>query len=396
MDYDKVEEESHVDDVSDGLKPTEATLLTLLTPKLPYPQKFVGKKLDDQFSKFLDTISKLYVSLSFTEALKQMPHYSRFMRDILCGKRTCGPKETVHLTENYSALILSTFPPKLKDPGSFSIPCSIQKLKFDNALCDLGASVSILPYKICEKLNLGDLTPTPMSWQLADRSIMFPLGRVDDVPLVIGKLTFLVDFIVLDIYEDAHTPIILGRPFLATAGALIDVQGDLITFKAGDAKASFKLPNNDGYYSKKKSCMKIDTIAFIEHRCIHANPYNNSCVSKFDDKLARGNFNEKKVLVIPTVLGDAFDDVTTVPETFGMHLDDDGARPSAFNGKHLPCMKAKKGKQKPRGSWFDGISMRGGFDRMFVPKEAKRSFLTSDDPKLVAFDPPLKTGDSSS
>ncbi|XP_021857305.2 uncharacterized protein [Spinacia oleracea] len=210
-----------------GYMAPEDTLLPLPTPPLPYPQKIVENKLDDQFSKFLDTISKLYMSFSFTEALKQMPHYSRFMRDILCGKQTCGPKDTVHLTENFSAFILSLFPLKLKDPGSFSIPCSIQNLKFDNALCDLGASVSILPYKIYKKLNLGDLTPTLMSLQLADRLVMFPLGRVDDVPLVIRKLTFLGDFIVLDIDEDAHTPIILGRPFLATAGALIDVQGGL-------------------------------------------------------------------------------------------------------------------------------------------------------------------------
>ncbi|XP_056685942.1 uncharacterized protein [Spinacia oleracea] len=231
--HDDEEGKSHVDGMSDGDKSKETTLLPLPTPTPPYPQRFAGKKMDDQFHKFWETISKLYVSLSFTEALKQMPHYSRFMRDILSGKRGCEPKETVQLTENCSALIQHSFPPKLNDPGSFSIPCSIQKLKFENALCDLGASVSILPYKIFEKLTLGDLSPTAMSLQLADRSLMFPLGRIEDVPLVVGKLTFLVDFVVLDIDEDAHTPIILGRPFLATAGALIDVQGGLITLKAG-------------------------------------------------------------------------------------------------------------------------------------------------------------------
>ncbi|XP_056686065.1 uncharacterized protein [Spinacia oleracea] len=310
-DYVVVEEESHVDDARDGVKPTEDTLLPLPTPTLPYPQKFVGKKLDDQFSKFLDNISKLYVSLSFTEALKQMPHYSRFMREI-CLAKELHPKAE------------------------------------DNALCDLGASVSILPYKIYEKLSLGDLTPTPMSLQLADRSVMFPLGRVDDVPLVIGRLTFLVDFIVLDIDEDAHTPIILGKPFLATAGPLIDVQGGLITLKAGDAKASFKLPSDDGCCSKMKSCMKIDTISCVEHHCLYANSSNNSCASKFDHKLDRNNFNKKKMLVSPTVLGDAFDNVTTIPETFGMDLDDDGAQTSALNGKHSPGMKPKRGKHKPR------------------------------------------------
>ncbi|XP_056685597.1 uncharacterized protein [Spinacia oleracea] len=385
-DYDVGEEKSHIDDVSDGVKPTEATLLPLPTPPLPYPQKIFGKKLDDQLSKFLDTISKLYVSLSFTEALKQMPHYSRFTRDILCGKRTYSLKETVHLTENYSALILSLFPPKLKDLGSFSIPCSIQKLKFHNALCDLGASVSIFPCKIYAKLSLGDLTPTPMSLQLTDYSVMFPLGRVDDVPLVIGKLTFLVDFIVLDIDEDAHTPIILGRPFLATAGALIDVQGGLITLKAGDAKASFKLPIDDECGSKKKSCMKLDTIACIEHR--YANISNDSCASKFDDKLARNNIKEKKVFVNSSVLGDSFDDVITIPEIFGMGLDDVRAETSAPHGKDSPVKKPKRGKHKLKGIWFDPTSMSGGLGKWFAPKGEKRSFLTCDDRKPVAFDPP--------
>ncbi|XP_056695369.1 uncharacterized protein [Spinacia oleracea] len=129
-DNDVVEEEPPIDNVGDTPIPKEANLLPLPTPKLPYPQRFLGKSLDDQFSKFLDVISKLHVTLSLTEALKQMPHYSRFMRDILRGKRCCEPKETVQLTESCRALIQHSFPPKLKDPGSFSIPCSIQKLKF--------------------------------------------------------------------------------------------------------------------------------------------------------------------------------------------------------------------------------------------------------------------------
>ncbi|XP_021849066.1 uncharacterized protein [Spinacia oleracea] len=186
---DMIEEESSVDDVNDVLKPTKATLLPLPTPKLPFPHRFTRHKLDLQFSKFLHVLSKMYVSLSLSQALNQMPNYSRFLREILSGKRDCGPKETVQLTKNYSALIQSPFPPKLKDPGSFSIPWSIQMLKFDNAFCDLGASVSIIPYKIYDTLNLGDLSPTSMSLQLADRSVMYPLGRVEDVPLVIGYLS---------------------------------------------------------------------------------------------------------------------------------------------------------------------------------------------------------------
>ncbi|XP_021850490.1 uncharacterized protein [Spinacia oleracea] len=270
------------------------------------------------------------------------------MRDVLSGKKSCVPKETMQLTESCSALIQSSFPPKLKDPGSFSIPCSIQKLQFDNALCDLGASLSILPYKIFEKLNLGDLSPTAMSLQLADRSVMYPLGRIEDDPLAIGKLTFLVDFVVLDIDEDTLTPIILGRPFLATAGALIDVQGALITLKVGDSKASFKIPLGEGCFSKMKSCMKVETIACIESHCSHANTSNDFCVSKCANELARSPPNDKKVHVIPRVLGDNFDDIISIPEIFGMHVDDD-ARDSASKVIHDSAKKAKrpkKGKEK--------------------------------------------------
>ncbi|XP_056697965.1 uncharacterized protein [Spinacia oleracea] len=395
-DHDDEEGKSHVDGMSDGDKSKETTLLPLPTPTPPYPLRFVGKKMDDQFHKFWETISKLYVSLSFTEALKQMPHYSRFMRDILSGKRGCEPKETVQLTESCSALIQHSFPPKLNDPGSFFIPCSIQKLKFENALCDLGASVSILPYKIFEKLTLGDLSLTAMSLQLADRSVMFPLGRIEDVPLVVGKLTFLVDFVVLDIDEDAHTPIILGRPFLATAGALIDVQGGLITLKAGDAKASFKLTIDDQCCPKMNSCMKIDTLACVENNHTCANSSNYFHVSKCANKLARSSLGEKEVHGDPKTLGDEFDDVVTILELFEMHDEDvNGAKRSKVF--HRSAKKAKQSKkvknpsipeERHVGGSFGFRLLKGGIGKIFVPKGAKKCMVTSVDPKLVVFDPP--------
>ncbi|XP_056685964.1 uncharacterized protein [Spinacia oleracea] len=240
-DNDVVEEEHPINDIGETPIPKEATLLPLPTPKLPYPQIFIRHKLDVEFAKFLVILRQLYVTIAFTDALKQMPSYTRFLKEILSGKRDLDVKETVNLTENCSAIILNKTPPKHKDPGSFSIPFAIKELEISNAMCYLGASISILPYSVFAKLDIGDLVPTNITLQLADRSVKYPIGKVEDVPLVVGELTFLVDFVVLDIDEDAHTPIILGRPFLATAGALIDVQEGLITLKAGDAKASFKL-----------------------------------------------------------------------------------------------------------------------------------------------------------
>ncbi|XP_057991754.1 uncharacterized protein LOC131173425 [Hevea brasiliensis] len=93
-------------------------------------------------------------------------------------------------------------PPKLKDPGSFSIPCHIGETSIERALCDLGASVSLMPLSICEKLKVRDLKPTTISLQLADRSIKYPVGILENVPLKVGKFFILVDFIVLEMEED--------------------------------------------------------------------------------------------------------------------------------------------------------------------------------------------------
>ncbi|XP_074304270.1 uncharacterized protein LOC141638985 [Silene latifolia] len=153
-----------------------------------------------------------------------VPSYAKFMKDILTRKRSFNEVETIAFTEECSALLQSKSPPKLKDPGSFSIPCTIGTHVIDKALCDLGASVSVMPYSVCEKLNMGHLKVTNVTLQMADRKVKRPLGVLEDVPVKIGKLFIPVDFIVLDMAEDTQIPIILGRPFLHTTGAIIDVK----------------------------------------------------------------------------------------------------------------------------------------------------------------------------
>ncbi|XP_056687456.1 uncharacterized protein [Spinacia oleracea] len=322
-DRDDAEEKSRVDDMSDGDKSKETPLPPLPTPFPPYPHRH---KWDVQFAKFLVILRQLYVTIPFTDSLKQMPSYTRFLKEILSGKRDLDVKETVNLTEN-----------------------SIY------AFCDLGASISILPYSVFAKLDVGDLVPTNITLQLADRSVKYPIGKVEDVPLVVGELTFLVDFVVLDIDEDAHTPIILGRPFLATAGALIDVQEGLITLKAGDAKASFK-------------------------RCAN--------------ELARSSLDDKNVHGVPKALGDELEDVVTIPEIFEMHVDDDnGAKPSkVFHGSAKKVKKSAKSPPSPEeghvGGLFGFRLLNGDVGKIFVPKGTKKCMLTSVDPRLVVFDPP--------
>ncbi|CAJ2652102.1 unnamed protein product [Trifolium pratense] len=155
---------------------------------------------------------------------KSKPDDPAVQQDILTNKRKIEDDETVMLTAECSAILQNEMPPKLKDPGSFSIPCVIGKYVIDRALCDLGASISLMPVALCEKLKMGELRPTKMSVQFADRSVKYPLGILENVPVRVGQFFIPTDFIVMDIREDSNTPILLGRPFLATAGAIIDRQ----------------------------------------------------------------------------------------------------------------------------------------------------------------------------
>ncbi|GKA87527.1 DNA-directed DNA polymerase [Tanacetum coccineum] len=129
----------------------------------------------------------------------------------------------------------SPFPnAKEKDPGSFTIPCNIGHLHINNALADLGASISLMPYTMYEKLGLGEPKPTRMSLELADRSIQYPRGIAENVLIKIDKFILPIDFVILDMREDSKILIILGRPFLATVRAMIDVFNKKITLRVGN------------------------------------------------------------------------------------------------------------------------------------------------------------------
>ncbi|XP_021721096.1 uncharacterized protein LOC110688671 [Chenopodium quinoa] len=207
--------------------------------------------------------------------MTQMPMYSKFLKEILSGKRECNEIHSVKVGECCSALIHSDLPKNMKDPGNFSIPCKINGKLWQNALCDLGASVSIMPYSVFRKLKLGELLPTNMTLQLADQSIKFPKGRVEDVPLKIGEFIIPVNFIVHDIAEDDNIPIILGRPFLATLGALIDVKGGLITLRVGNNKNIFELKSMHESLTFIKGIMCINSPRSNDNVCMFVSSTND-------------------------------------------------------------------------------------------------------------------------
>ncbi|XP_070676285.1 uncharacterized protein [Malus domestica] len=188
-------------------------------------------KKDKNFSEILDLFKKVHINLALLDAVKQIPSYAKFLKDICTNKKRFVEHEKVMLSEECSVVLQQKLPPKLKDPGSFTIPYTIGKFSFEKVLFDLGASVNLMPFTIFKQLGLGEMKSTLVSLQLADLSITYPRGIIEDVLVRVDQFILLVDFLVLDMKKDREIPIILGRPFMATAGTLIDVQKGLLTLR---------------------------------------------------------------------------------------------------------------------------------------------------------------------
>nr|GEU42972.1 hypothetical protein [Tanacetum cinerariifolium] len=159
------------------IKPQEKKEQTirLPTPSIPFPHMLKIEKEEAQQRRFLENLKQLHINIPFIEALTQMPKYTKFLKGLLSNKTRLEEACTVTMNERCSVVLLNKLPSKEKDTGSFTIPCDIGHLHIDNALPDLGASISPMPYTMYEKLGLGEPKPTRMSSELADRRMPFGL-----------------------------------------------------------------------------------------------------------------------------------------------------------------------------------------------------------------------------
>ncbi|XP_076889951.1 uncharacterized protein LOC143568917 [Bidens hawaiensis] len=187
-----------------------------------------------------------------------MPKYAKFLTDLLSNKKLEG-LSTVCLNEGCSAVVQNKLPEKLADPGHFTIPCLFGSSTESYALADLGASINLIPYSLYKKLDLGEPVPTRMSLSLADRSVKYPRGIVENVLVKVDKFVFPVDFVILDMEADDQVPLILGRPFLRTAKALIDVFDGKITLRVGEENVTFHVVK-----SMRNSSSQDDSIYFLD------------------------------------------------------------------------------------------------------------------------------------
>ncbi|XP_023748217.1 uncharacterized protein LOC111896459 [Lactuca sativa] len=202
-------------------------------PPLPFPSRAIQEKHAEDYRKFLDHIKSLEINILFLEALVEMPKYAKFLKDLLTNQKKMEGLSKVILNETCSATMLSMLPKKMGDLGSITLPCQFGNLATSHALADSGASVNLMPYSFFKNLDLPEPIPVHMLIHLANKTITFPRGIYEDLLVKVDKFVFPTDFIMLDMEEDEQVPIILGRPFLSIAQALVDIRESKLTLRVG-------------------------------------------------------------------------------------------------------------------------------------------------------------------
>ncbi|GJW13314.1 reverse transcriptase domain-containing protein [Tanacetum coccineum] len=218
--------------------PEPDVLKTLPKPNIPYPLRLNDQKLREKASNQMEKIFQIFQDLrfdiSFADALLLMPRFAPTIKNLLMNKDKLFELAKIPLNENCSAMLLKKLPEKLGDPGNFLIPYDFSGMDVCHALTDLGASINLMTLSIWKKLSLPELNPTRMTLEIADRSITRPKGVIENIFVKVRKFHFPTDFVVVDFDADPRVPLILGRSFLRTARALIDVYEGEIVLRDGD------------------------------------------------------------------------------------------------------------------------------------------------------------------
>ncbi|GJT49885.1 putative reverse transcriptase domain-containing protein [Tanacetum coccineum] len=241
-----------------------------------------------------------------------------------------GPKFMKAYGDSY---INNTIPPNEKDPRSFTLACFINDICFDNAFVDLGASIIVMPLSTYLNLRLDELAHTRLTVELVDRTVKYLKGIAENILVGISKFTFPIDFIILDMPEDIKVTLILGRPFLSTARAKIDVYKRKITLRVGEEKIIFK--------SVKPACsiiMRVYMLSLRERmeldlkaRLIGETFVLNRSLDPFlEDYIELNNLNEPLELrrneggdLMPTIEeGEVIEEFRTRDEDLDIRIDD--------------------------------------------------------------------------
>ncbi|CAN6681923.1 unnamed protein product [Malus baccata var. baccata] len=289
-------------------------------------------KKEQTDKEILDTFRKVQVNLPLLDAIKQVPKYAKFLKELCTNKRRFNDQETVALSEEASAVLQRKLPPKLKDAGSFTIPCVIGGKEFGRALCDLGASINLMPYSVYESLNLGELKETKVIIQLADRSNRYPKGLLEDVLVQVNELIFPADFFVLEMEHDpmpTALPLILGRPFLRTARTKIDVYDGTLTMEIDEEIVKFRIFDAMKYPNDFESCFSIDAFDYVVQDC-------------FNESVGQGNLEKVLVHSIKHEKLNTFKDMNVAGKQRNLQVNElDEIRNDAYESSRIYKEKSK-------------------------------------------------------
>nr|GEX38453.1 reverse transcriptase domain-containing protein [Tanacetum cinerariifolium] len=269
-----------------------------LKSSIPYPSRRDNERrcdqANEQIEKFYEIFKDMSFEISFTDALILMPKFAFTLKALIGNKEKLSEMARTLMNKHCSAVILNKLPRKLGDPDKFLIPYELPGMDECLALDDLGASINLMPLSVWEALSLPKLTPTCMTLELADRSVSKPIGIAKDVSFKVGVFHFPADFVVVDFKPDPRVPLSLGRCFLKTGQALIDVHKGKLTLRIGNEAITYNL-DQTMRYSANYNQMTANKIDVIDTACEeysqevlglfdvtssgNSTPYNDSIVS---------------------------------------------------------------------------------------------------------------------
>ena len=249
----------------------------------------------NQNFEILEVLKQVKVNIPLLDAIKKIPSYAEFLKDLCTVKRKLNVHKKAFLTEQVSAIIQNSRPPKCKDPGCPIISCVIGNSKIEKPLLDLGTSVNLFPYSMYEQLGLGKLKLTSIILKLANRSMIIPKGVVEDVLVQVDKFYFPIDFIILDMQPvsnaNSQISVILGHPFLATSNALISCRSGVLKLSFGNMTLELNIFNTCKQPRDEEDVHEVDLIETLVREQFNKTCFSdpleacqaNSCNFNFDE-----------------------------------------------------------------------------------------------------------------
>uniref|UniRef100_A0A1S4AUZ6 Aspartic peptidase DDI1-type domain-containing protein n=1 Tax=Nicotiana tabacum TaxID=4097 RepID=A0A1S4AUZ6_TOBAC len=256
-----------------------------------FPQRLVKQKKEDQYKKFMEMMRQIQLNIPLMKALKEMTGYAKMMKDLMSQKFDFQDLSTVTLTQTCNAVVTKPMAQKMSNPGSFTIPCTIGSYAFVKVLCDLGASINLMPLAVYTKRGIGRARPISMMLQLADHTVKRPTRILDDVLVQVRKFMFPANFAILDSQVDEEIPIILGRPFLATRRALIDYETGELKMRLNDEEVIFNVQQSMRKRSEYANCSLVEAVDVIlqeDDVTLNAKDPLETCLANLEEMYGEG------------------------------------------------------------------------------------------------------------